>query len=776
MARKRLVTVEEAVLIHLLAYRRFSQEETVPSELSQGGIARSIGVRRSHTSSALETSKHKGLIEENLARVKGEPRRRKCYFLTGIGLKSALSLKEKVENTRVKAILKDGKEFDGKMKDLLKLAGHSFTLPGLALHTVDSVVELSEMERMDKPTGLGTEAIPLVERLVGRDREIKELAQFFKGQKRLFLLRGIPGIGKTALVAYAAKNYEHNDQIFWYNIGEWSSPRNTIQHLANYFEERGFSRLKNYLDAHEVPDMADVRDILAEVDIPAIMIFDECQNANPNMVFLLRALVSALGRSNYLRLAMVGREIPEVLDIRQRLDDKNILGLELDGLSIDVAVKILSAKGIDRKKGKEIAKKCSGHPLYLALIGSETGKVRFEDVSMLLAKEVFFSLSDNEKEILYLLSVFRKPVASNALVSSEECFAALEQMERHCLVRNADGWLMHGLLKDFFYSRQPDTEKRQRHELAAEYYKTKSCSVDNETELAYHLLKAKDEASFLRLIVAKGYNWLKQGYQDEILQLFALLQSDLKNNVQKFDAMMMKAAAMEQVGDWHESENVYSSCEEIATEQRDSVRLARCMRSLGVIYYRRGDLQIAMDQFERARNLISEKAEPGLMAHIQSSIGVVMWRLGDVRHAKEAYEKDLSISKSQKSSQGMVRALNNLGILDWQAGRYNEALERYAEALKLAERMEDKKLVAVLYSNIADAYKHKGEKKEARRFYERCLELSEELRFNWQTAEAYRGLAEVTGEKREKYLQKALHLFDKLGAKEDARLVRVMMR
>jgi tetratricopeptide (TPR) repeat protein len=343
-------------------------------------------------------------------------------------------------------------------------------------------------------------------------------------------------------------------------------------------------------------------------------------------------------------------------------------------------------------------------------------------------------------------------------------------------VRNADGWLMHGLLKEFFYSRQPEVEKRERHKQAAEYYKIESHSIDDETELAYHMLKALNSASALRLMVNRGYDWLKQGYQDEILQLFTLLPDDNKNDEQKCDALMLKGAAMEQIGDWRESENVYSTCKEIATEKRDSVRLARCMRALGVIYYRRGDLQDAMVFFEKAREMISKREEPNLMAHIQSSIGVVRWRLGEAALAKEAYEEDLNISKSQKNSQGMVRALNNLGILDWQAGKYDAALERYAEALKLAERMEDKKLVAVLYSNIADAYKHKGEKKEARRFYERCLELSEELRFNWQTAEAYRCLAEVAGDKREKYLQKALHLFDKLGAKEDARLVKVMMR
>ena len=78
MARKRLVTVEEAILMHLLDYARYSSEDTVPMELAQAGISQALGVRRSHVSMSLDSAKSKGMVEEHIARVKGESRRRKA--------------------------------------------------------------------------------------------------------------------------------------------------------------------------------------------------------------------------------------------------------------------------------------------------------------------------------------------------------------------------------------------------------------------------------------------------------------------------------------------------------------------------------------------------------------------------------------------------------------------------------------------------------------------------------------------------------------------------
>ena len=161
-----------------------------------------------------------------------------------------------------------------------------------------------------------------------------------------------------------------------------------------------------------------------------------------------------------------------------------------------------------------------------------------------------------------------------------------------------------------------------------------------------------------------------------------------------------------------------------------------------------------------------------LMAELHGSLGVVLWKLGDTDAARKSHDSDLRISEAGKDQRGISRALNNLGILDWLAGNHTTALEKYARALKCAEKIADNRLIAILYSNMGDVHRTMGNATDARRYYERCLELAEDLKFNWQVAEAYRGLADVMPEKRSDYLSRALNIFDRLGAEEDAKTVR----
>ena len=62
----------------------------LPEEISQKGIAEAVGVNRGHASVALISLKGKGLVEEQVSRVRGSPRRKKVYFLTDEGIEEGI--------------------------------------------------------------------------------------------------------------------------------------------------------------------------------------------------------------------------------------------------------------------------------------------------------------------------------------------------------------------------------------------------------------------------------------------------------------------------------------------------------------------------------------------------------------------------------------------------------------------------------------------------------------------------------------------------------------
>jgi hypothetical protein len=94
MADKIRVTVKEKILIHLLNYTKYREKAEVPVQISQDGMAKAIGVRRSHIASALKDLREAGQIEEEKTRFRGEMRRKNAYFLLHEGQGEALRLKE----------------------------------------------------------------------------------------------------------------------------------------------------------------------------------------------------------------------------------------------------------------------------------------------------------------------------------------------------------------------------------------------------------------------------------------------------------------------------------------------------------------------------------------------------------------------------------------------------------------------------------------------------------------------------------------------------------
>ncbi len=767
MARKRIVTVEESILLHLLDYSRYGSDDTVPMELAQAGMSRSLGVRRSHVSMSLDSAKSRENVEEHLARVKGENRRRKCYFLTSQGEELAKSLKEKIGRVTVSARLPDGADFEGELSEL-KEKLHGFSLPRMALLATDGIVKLPIVKSRSEIT---ITQVPEIENFIGRKNELAALENFFDRDAKILLLNGMPGIGKTALAARAAAN----QTIFWFDITEWSSPRNLANHLAGFLSIQGANRMERYLEAHEVPDLADLRDILLDINFSTIMIFDDCQNASNSIISFMKMLISASGDSQYIKAGFLGREMPDIIDIKQKLTDANIIQMALEPLGDADSAELLRSCGIDELAIMKISKQAGGHPLYLKLAGTgnDTSALDIEDM---LARMIFQNLSDRENQILHLLSVFRHPAGSDALVESSEDIKILENLEKKCILFNAGGWNMHNLVRDFYYSRQAPAERESRHEQVAEFYNTYSSGPDDEIEEVFHLLKAMDFESGIMNFVSGGQRWLRQGFADEVLYLADMIPDDHTNSEDEYNISFLTASALDLIGDWDRASEHYGICFELATVLNDIDKEATMLRREGAILYRKGELADARKIFEKALATLSESENQILLAEIHGSIGVVHWRQGKQNKARIAHEIDLEISQVEKDKRGIARAQNNLGIMDWESGEFGTALERYSTALELAEKLGDKKLVAILYSNIADIHRSKGLNAEARRYYQRCLELAEDLKFNWQVAEAYRGLAQVDDEKRTQHLQKSLAIFQQLGAEEDAKSVKAMMR
>jgi len=94
MTMSNSLTVGERIIIYLGRYQRLKDSFDVPFDVSQDGIAGSLGISRAHAAIELKKLKETGEVEERLAHIKRGRNKRKVYFLTESGERRATDVAE----------------------------------------------------------------------------------------------------------------------------------------------------------------------------------------------------------------------------------------------------------------------------------------------------------------------------------------------------------------------------------------------------------------------------------------------------------------------------------------------------------------------------------------------------------------------------------------------------------------------------------------------------------------------------------------------------------
>ncbi len=200
--------------------------------------------------------------------------------------------------------------------------------------------------------------------------------------------------------------------------------------------------------------------------------------------------------------------------------------------------------------------------------------------------------------------------------------------------------------------------------------------------------------------------------------------------------------------------------------------------NLGVLYFDKGLVEEAVDQFQRAleidpamsvalRNIEIAYLASGFYDRLAAELGERLraspgdrearWRLARAhRHAGRAEEARLELRRLLAIAPDDPRVLVELGRAEKEAGAYDEARSIYERALRSDPDS------AVLHFHVGELHYHQGRSEEARRVLARAIELSPEF------AEAHHLLSFVLGdldesEAAETALARALELAPWLG-------------
>jgi tetratricopeptide (TPR) repeat protein len=144
---------------------------------------------------------------------------------------------------------------------------------------------------------------------------------------------------------------------------------------------------------------------------------------------------------------------------------------------------------------------------------------------------------------------------------------------------------------------------------------------------------------------------------------------------------------------------------------------------LGSVYQLKGDLESALDSFERMLRLSWVVASKTKAAVAFNKMGRVWRQKGNLDLALEYLERGLDMFRQSNDLRGVATSLDDIGQSYWILGRYVEALDRSAKGLEMRRQLGDPRSIAASLSNIGNIEKSRGLFDEAESCYREAMQL-----------------------------------------------------
>lgn len=354
--------------------------------------------------------------------------------------------------------------------------------------------------------------------LVGRERELSslrhELAAAADGEARTVLVRGEPGIGKTALMETACRPFADTATV----LSARNLPLTTrVPNLAVRSLLKQAGALEQADATHRPPPLAldeAVDRLLA--DGPVVIALDDLHWADPST---LDAVMFLAGGAEDRPLAIVatlragyGRPVDRWATDLMRLPGTRALDL---GLLDRLATRDLVASVVGGTPHEtlvsDVFARTRGNPYHARLLLEGVGPTAVAapasvapDLGSALL-QAWSQLPDDTQELCVMLAMHGKPVRARTLASLDPAWADAERDLRPALAtrvleQDEAGrlWFHHPLIAEVLVAQVPESERRARHrELARSTERVIAhgeASVDLLVDLADHLAASGDSS------------------------------------------------------------------------------------------------------------------------------------------------------------------------------------------------------------------------------------------------------------------------------------------
>ncbi len=149
--------------------------------------------------------------------------------------------------------------------------------------------------------------------------------------------------------------------------------------------------------------------------------------------------------------------------------------------------------------------------------------------------------------------------------------------------------------------------------------------------------------------------------------------------------------------------------------------------NLGLAYFDLGEPRRAIEYHEQALEVMRETGDRRGEGSALGNLGLAYADLGELRRAIGHYEQQLEITREIGHRRGEGNALGSLGIAYRNLEEPRRAIEQYEQALEIAREIGDRQREGAALGNLGIAYADLGEPRRAIDCHEQALEISREI-------------------------------------------------
>ncbi|MBI4416207.1 MAG: ATP-binding protein, partial [Euryarchaeota archaeon] len=660
-------------MLHLLEYAKYAEAVDVPPAIAQEGIAQATWIDLPHFAQYVRPLLQEGLARERMAHVKGVRQRRKVYDLTEAGRLAATRLRENLKREVVR-IRDAGGAQEAAIADVLQRAGGKATVLEVVRHLAESdVVDLAALGPRGGPALVEMLAeAPRLAVFVGRHAELEAVTQ--EGGPRLFVVRGVPGIGKSSFGAKACEALRGTRNLYWHRIRPWDTRLTLLAGLGDFLAVVGKPGLRSVLARGETGR----GDQVLRADLPgtkAFLVFDDAHEGGSEVLSFLRFLKEVLAEVPDVRVLVLTRRALPVYDRRDVALSGHVREVELAGLGADEVNSILAERTAPDLV--DLGRQLGGHPLFLELLRSTPSQAArpSADIQRFIEEEIYAGLREPERKMMKAASLYLVPVPRDALFPDPTLtHDVLLTLADRSLLRPVgdDAYLVHDTIRDFFASVLAPAER----EGLAAFAVAQLRRLASEAERAHRPLAGL-------------------GYLQNALQL----ATSPEDRAALWEAL---GDTNERIGDFPGMLTAYKEALQTATKPE---AVARVHRKTASALQLRGELHPALSEIDAGIAALGDRvsAERGWLDLVRCRTAT---KLEEWAEAREHGSAALNVFRSSRDLPGQAHALLALGGLEVESQTGDPRLaERYlTEASALASSVEDPEFTARVHIGLAHLY------------------------------------------------------------------------